>query len=81
MIPTSGDAMVNTADPGHITIYIPHRPPVVITVNPTTAAGSWQDYVEHVARPALLAAGWSLDHWHRPRNNVDLLCCAFVWRT
>ena len=80
MISMSGDAMVSCADPEHILIYVPHRQPVVITVDPGSHR-SWQDYTEHVARPALLAAGWSLSAWHRPRNDSEYLATAYVWRT
>lgn len=70
--------MIFAADPSQIIIFIRQRPLPPILIDPP--GQQWHHWVEGKARPALAAAGWRLDTWHRPRNNPDVLATAFVWR-
>jgi len=78
---TVGDCFVYASDPGHLVIYISQKVHRTITVYPNPTGTSWTDFTEKICRPALLAEGWSLSNWHRPRGNQAVLCNAVVWRT
>lgn len=76
----TGDAFVYANnDPATIVVIVHHRTQQVIQLEPIRDH-TWHDYVENVARPALTAAGWNLDAWHRPRTFDDILATAVTWK-
>jgi hypothetical protein len=76
-----GDAFIYAKDMAHIVIFRKHQAAQTITVYPPDGGITWQEFTERICRPALLAEGWSLSNWHRPRGNQELYATAFIWKT